>query len=38
MADHKLGKVEEEGENGFELMIDLRRNEPGMDMFYVSYC
>jgi hypothetical protein len=29
MADYKLGEVEEEGENGFELMIDLRRREPG---------
>lgn len=29
MADHELGEVEEEDENHYELMIELRRSEPG---------
>lgn len=29
MADHELGEVDEEEENVYELMIELRRSEPG---------
>lgn len=29
MADHELGEVDEEDENVHELMIELRRSEPG---------
>lgn len=29
MADHESGEVEEEDENVYELMIELRRSEPG---------
>lgn len=29
MADRELGEVDEEDENVYELMIELRRSEPG---------